>query len=179
MSHKRCRVLHRDQFSNKSYLRKNAVQKRKRQERDALLKQQAEQRKQAEKEAAEEDEDDQEPASAEKPSWQKNLDRIQMPNLLPMEYLTDASSEDEDSDVDMDDEQGPKRRKVVNVERDLARLDKGPRDERVGSTVYRVSKQVDQRLAPKARKQSQNSRDLLMKRNRTPVQPRKGFFTKA
>lgn len=74
---------------------------------------------------------------------------------------------------------GPKRRKVATVERKLTRLDRAPRDERVGSTVYRVAKKTDERLAPKSKKQTKNIKTLLLKRNRAPaVKPRSGFFKK-
>lgn len=98
------------------------------------------------------------------------------PNLLPAEFLTDSSSEDED-----DDDQGKlsarsKRRKVAGVEKQLTRASRGPRDEVVGSTLYRVAKKTDDRLAPKSSRHTQSSKDLLRRRNRTAVAARGGFF---
>lgn len=102
-----------------------------------------------------------------------------MPNLLPAEFLTDSSSEDEAEDDRSVSAGRPKRRKITAIQKSLARESRGPRDERVGSTVYRVAKKVDERMAPKLGKYAKSSRDLLLKRNRTAVKPqRSGFLVK-
>lgn len=107
----------------------------------------------------------------------KRAERMSIPNLLPEEFL-DSSSEGEEEE--MDDFAGgarPKRRRVAGVERSLKRLDRAPRDERVGSTVYRVAKGSDERLPPKSKKYAQSGKDVLMRRNRPGVRST-GFFKK-
>ncbi|KND95118.1 hypothetical protein TOPH_00545 [Tolypocladium ophioglossoides CBS 100239] len=168
-----------------------AAEKRKRQERDALLKKQAEERKQAEEEAkaataaagpAQDDDLDDAPSARQRESatrGRKRTDKVQIPKLLPAEFLTDSSSEDDGDggDADQNSSLRPKKRNVSAVERRLSRQDRGPRDERVGSTVYRVAKAADERLAPKAKKHSKRTKDVLLKRNRKGVKSRAGFFT--
>ena len=172
--------------------RQAAVQKRKRQERDALFKKQAEERKQADeakkaKEAAaaplaDEDSDDDVDAQnvdrngREFTTGKKRANKMSIPDLLPDEYLTDPSSDEEENDTASATERKPKRRRVAVVERNLTRLDRGPRDEQLGSTLYRVTKKTDDRLAPKLSKHAKSSKDVLLKRNRTAVKPRGGFF---
>lgn len=103
-----------------------------------------------------------------------------VPDLLPAEFLTDSSGEsDDEAGAGAVGRQGkPKRRKVDAVERNLTRLDKGPADATVGSTVYRVAKKTDERMAPKVKQYSKSTKELLLKRNRAPAKPRGGFFTK-
>ncbi|POR34055.1 Uncharacterized protein TPAR_05726 [Tolypocladium paradoxum] len=185
------------QTAQKAAREQAAGEKRKRQERDALLKKQAEVRKQAEEEAqaaaaasrpAQDDNDndvDDAPSTNKQTSatrGRNRTDRVQMPNLLPLEFLTDSSSEDEDEDEDGDaghtGSSRPKKRHVSAVERRLSRQDRGPRDERLGSTVYRVAKAEDERLAPKVKKHSKSTKNVLLKRHRTGVKPRAGFLAK-
>ncbi|CAM1505495.1 Fc.00g111320.m01.CDS01 [Cosmosporella sp. VM-42] len=161
-----------------------AAQKRKRQQRDALFKQQAEERKKLEDGAkamanvlSRQDEDSEsDSAQVEVTGRRRRTDKVQIPNLLPAEFLTDSSSEDEDEGSQVSAAVRPKRRKITTIERSLDREGRGPRDEMVGSTVYRVAKKVDDRIAPKLRKHAKSSRDLLLKRNRAAVKPRSGFF---
>lgn len=102
-----------------------------------------------------------------------------MPSLLPAEFLTDSSSEDEAEDDRLSTAGRSKKRKITTIERSLARESRGPRDARVGSTVYRVAKKVDERMAPKLAKHTKSSKDLLLKRNRAAVKPqRSGFLVK-
>ena len=98
-------------------------------------------------------------------------------NLLPAEFLTD-SSEDEADEIDDQPEERPRKRRVATVERSLARQERGPRDERVGSTVYRVAKKTDERMAPKLKKHAKSSKDILLKRNRSVTKQRPGFFVR-
>ncbi|KAF5009509.1 hypothetical protein FDECE_4277 [Fusarium decemcellulare] len=163
------------QAAQKAAQEEAATQKRKRRERDALFKQQAEERKKLKEESrAAEDILAQEAESGEVSSQRKRTARG--PNLLPDKYLADSSSEDEES-VDYDSAVArPRKRRVATVERNLARQDRGPKDEMVGSTVYRVTKKADERMAPKLRKHSRSSKDLLLKRNRSVAKPRSGFF---
>jgi hypothetical protein len=165
--------------------RQAAAQKRKRQERDALFKQQAEERKKTQdftKPAETQDSVSQDvagPSSNRISSGRVRGDKIQIPAILPDEFLTDSSSDEEDDHRhDLELASGPKRRKVASVERSLTRLDRGPRDETVGSTVYRVASKNDQRLAPKAKKYTKSAKDVLLRRNRTAVPSRGGFFKK-
>ncbi|KAJ3532771.1 hypothetical protein NM208_g8289 [Fusarium decemcellulare] len=165
------------QAAQKAAQEEAATQKRKRRERDALFKQQAEERKKLKEESrAAEDTLAREAESGEVSIQRKRAARG--PNLLPDKYLADSSSEDEES-VDYDSTVArPRKRRVATVERNLARQDRGPKDERVGSTVYRVTKKADERMAPKLRKHARSSKDLLLKRNRSVAKPRSGFFVK-
>ncbi|ATY60349.1 hypothetical protein A9K55_006525 [Cordyceps militaris] len=158
-----------------------AAQKRKRQERDTQLKKQAEERKKledarsspaaAESEAA----DESKSLATARPSAGRR--RSDVPALLPAEYLTDSSGEsDDDGGEGATRRSKPKRRKVATVERLLTRLDRGPQDATVGSTVYQVARTTDARLPPKANKQGRNTKALLLKRNRAPVKARRGGF---
>ncbi|KAM0436948.1 hypothetical protein ACHAPT_002663 [Fusarium lateritium] len=163
------------QAAQKAAQEQAAAQKRKRRERDTLFKQQAEERKKVEDEAkVAAPAEDPEPESVQKRQPAK------MPNLLPAEFLTDSSSEDEGGAGDQDEAAvaRPRKRRVTAVERTLARQDRGPRDERVGSTVYRVAKKVDETMAPKLRKNARSSKELLLRRNRSTTKPRSGFLVR-
>jgi U3 small nucleolar RNA-associated protein 16 len=105
------------------------------------------------------------------------VQKSDIPAVLPAEFLEDSSSEDEDEDA-ADSASGPKRRKVSGVEKRLTRLDAGPKDEVVNSTVYRVAKKTDERMAPKLKKHTKSSKDLLLKRNRPAAKSGTGFFKK-
>ncbi|KAL7946265.1 hypothetical protein V8C42DRAFT_320083 [Trichoderma barbatum] len=152
------------QAAQKAALEQAATQKRKRQQRDDLLKKQAEERKKADesKPQAEQPEARQTESGA---RGRKRAEKSQIPTVLPAEFLTDSSSEDEEDDS-TGVAAGPKRRKVSGVEKRLTRLDAGPKDEVVKSTVYRVAKKTDERLAPKLKKHTKSSKDLLLKRSR-------------
>lgn len=177
--------------------RQATAQKRRRKERDVLLKQQAQERRTAkgekklavdEKEEGDEEEGDEEgdeEDSDEQMAMSSSVGRRRSRpapravNLLPAEFLTDSSSEDEDEDEGGGADRShsrPKRRRVAGVEKRLTREARGPRDQVVGSTLYRVAEKRDERLAPKVTKLARNSKDLLRRRNRTPVAPRGGFF---
>ncbi|KAJ4140895.1 hypothetical protein NW768_000102 [Fusarium equiseti] len=169
------------QAAQKAAQEQAAAEKKKRRERDVFFKQQAEERKKleeeekekAEKEAsAEENEEEEEPA--------QSLMQQKALNLLPAELLEDSSSEDEAEmeEDDQQEEERPRKRRVATVEKDLARQNRGPKDERIGSTVYRVAKKTDQRMMPKLNKQGKNRKDDLLKRGRSAVKPRSGFFVK-
>ncbi|KAL7923900.1 hypothetical protein ACQKWADRAFT_288193 [Trichoderma austrokoningii] len=153
-----------------------ATQKRKRQLRDELLKKQAEERKKAD-DAKEEASATKSQSKKPETSGRKRVQKANIPAVLPAEFLEDSSSEDEDDDA-ADAASGPKRRKVSGVEKRLTRLDAGPKDEVVNSTVYRVAKKTDERMAPKLKKHTKSSKDLLLKRNRPAVRSGTGFFKK-
>ncbi len=163
--------------------RQATAQKRKRQERDALLKKQAEERKKMEEEARSSPASEQESKSlvAARPpkAARKRGGQVDIPDTLPAEFLTDSSG---DSGSEADDATArrskPKRRKVAAVERSLTRLDKGPRDATIGSTVYQVAKKTDGRMAPKVKQYSKSTKELLLKRQRAPAKPRGGFLAK-
>ncbi|EHK24597.1 uncharacterized protein TRIVIDRAFT_30735 [Trichoderma virens Gv29-8] len=148
-----------------------ATQKRKRQQRDELLKKQAEERKKIDEAKPQNDQ----PEARQTESGTRGRKRTEIPAVLPAEFLTDSSSEDE-ADDSTGVAAGPKRRKVAGVEKRLTRLDAGPKDEVVKSTVYRVAKKTDERLAPKLKKHSKSSKDLLLKRNRPAATSATGFF---
>ncbi|XWW97082.1 hypothetical protein V2A60_005063 [Cordyceps javanica] len=159
------------------------AQKRKRQERDALLKKQAEERKKLEDAQSSPAADEAKSLVAPRPSASRRRGgQVELPTLLPAEFLTDSSGES-----DNDDDAGArgaarrpnlKRRKVAVVERSLTRLDKGPQDATIGSTVYQVAKKTDGRMAPKVKQYSKSTKELLLRRNRVPAKPRGGFFAK-
>lgn len=95
-----------------------------------------------------------------------------MPKLLPLDLL---ESDDEDDESHEDNSGANNKRRKVDQVAALLRGPKLPRDQRVGSTVYRVEvKRGSEKLAPKAKKQSINAKEALLKRNRTP-QRRPGF----
>lgn len=176
---------------------KAAEEKRKRQQRDALLKQQASERKT--KKAVQESTDQagrrrksrslktssllgQAPNSDSESDDEDELERQAVSNTLDEQFL-DSDSEDGSPDPDAMDidsfgETRPKQRKVSAIEQSLTRLDRAPRDERVGSTVYRVEKKRDDRLAPKVRKHARGTKGALLARGRAPVKSKGGFFKK-
>lgn len=108
------------------------------------------------------------------------MEQKPVPDMLPLDYLTDSSSEDGDEDrVDSAaSRQRKRKRNVASVEKRLSRESRGPRDQVVGSTIYRVSKPLDKRLAPKANKHSKSTKQLLLKRGREPVKSRSLGFAK-
>ncbi|KAL6925032.1 hypothetical protein ACHAPO_001985 [Fusarium lateritium] len=170
------------QAAQKAAQEQAAVEKRKRRERDDRFKQQAEERKkleEQEKEKAEKEAAEQEGSDDEEESAQSLIQRSRTqkaPNLLPAEFLTDSSSEDEGEDDQ--EEERPRKRRVAAVEKELARQSRGPKDERVGSTVFRVAQKTDERMVPKTKRQTKNHMNDLLKRNRSAAKPRSGFFVK-
>jgi hypothetical protein len=176
-----------DQITDWEIYRAATAEKQKRKQRDALFKQQAEERKKeeaasatalAEATAAAEAED-QEVLEA----LASKSKAAAVPKLLPLDYLTDASSDDED-DAEEEGEKGEKKQKktredrIAAVEKGLKRKERGPRDEVVGSTVYRVMKERDERLAPKVTKYAQGQKAALLRRDRPVVKARSGFIVK-
>ncbi|RGP77740.1 u3 snorna associated [Fusarium longipes] len=167
-----------NQAAQKAAQEQAAAEKRKRRERDDRFKQQAEERKkleEQEKENAEKEASDEKEEPAESLIQRSRTQTA--PNLLPAEFLTDSSSEDEAEDDDQQEER-PRKRRVATVERQLARQNRGPKDERIGSTVFRVAQKTDERMVPKMKRQTKNHKDDLMKRNRSAVKPRSGFFVR-
>lgn len=157
--------------------RQAATQKRKRQLRDELLKKQAEERKKVDEAKEEASVTKSHSKKSEASSGRKRVQKSDIPAVLPAEFLEDSSSEDEDEDA-ADAASGPKRRKVSGVEKRLTRLDSGPKDEVVNSTVYRVAKKTDERMTPKLKKHTKSSKDLLLKRNRPAAKSGTGFIKK-
>jgi hypothetical protein len=148
-----------------------ATQKRRRQERDALFKQQATSRKSKPTSA--------EIARSDSESDSPKLIKTKVPILLPEEFLTDESEPGSDAESFGHLDGPPKRRRVANVERTLTRLDHGPADERVGSTMFSVAKkETNSRLPPKMNKNAKHRKDALLKRKRVAVQPKGKFFKK-
>ncbi len=110
----------------------------------------------------------------------KRAEKIQFPNLLPAEFLSsdDEEEQHEDEESHADESRRQKRRKVSGIERSLARQNRGPRDEAIGSTVYRVAKKTDDRIAPKVKQYTKSTKELRLKRNRVAAKPRGGFLAK-
>lgn len=161
--------------------------KRKRQERDELYKQQAEKRKRvlapdADPARPSEAAVEVEPETAGK--GRRRADKQKLPNVLPAEYLTDSSSESEDETALRRMTKKSEKPRKINFEDAARSLDKGqraPRDQVIGSTVYRVvADRADRNLAPKMHKDTHNMREALLKRTRAAVTPnkRKGFFVR-
>ncbi|KAL6802004.1 hypothetical protein J3E68DRAFT_394964 [Trichoderma sp. SZMC 28012] len=164
------------QAAQKAAQEQAASLKRKRQQRDELLKKQAEERKKAEEAAKPQNDQPEGRQTKSDARTRKRTEKSQIPTVLPAEFLTDSSSEDEDDDA-AEVAAGPKRRKVAGVEKRLTRLDAGPKDEVVKSTVYRVAKKTDERMAPKLKKHTKSSKELLLKRNRpAAAKSGTGFF---
>lgn len=108
----------------------------------------------------------------------KRLDKRSLPDVLPDDFLEAAL----DDDTDQDDEQDasrPKKPKSNTIARQMAKAEsRRPQDQRVGSTVYRVARrQEDPSLAPKAHRHSQNTKEVLLRRQR-PVARKGGFLVK-
>ncbi|KAL2017674.1 hypothetical protein VTK56DRAFT_1834 [Thermocarpiscus australiensis] len=156
-----------------------AAMKRKRQERDAFFKQQAEERKHAQQQARMEAEeaDGASPGSREPTPEPADKRKREVPKLLPLELL---ESDDEDDSLQRTSSASGqyKRRKLGAPEQSLLREPRLPRDQRMGSTVYRVvAGGGDAKLAPKVMKQSLNLKETLLRRDRV-AKPRGGFFVK-
>lgn len=165
--------------------RESARLKRKRKERDTILKEQAKTKKA--KEPAVEERAQEAPPSAQPEaegeesvqSGDKEADgtlqisrsgKLQPPAFLPQEFL---DSDEEDDDQDSPGVVGPQRKKL---RRGPGGMDKAPRDKEVGGTIYRVAKTVDVRLAPKKQKGSDGVRRRLLARHRAGVPQAKGFL---
>lgn len=105
--------------------------------------------------------------------------RLEIPDVLPPEFLeSDDEDEEEREAGNVSQPRKNKKIKFSTVEKRLAREDRAPRDERVGSTVYRVvADKRDPKLAPKLGKQSRNLKEQLLRRHRVP-QARRGFLVK-
>ncbi|WQF76339.1 Putative U3 snoRNA associated [Colletotrichum destructivum] len=171
------------QAANKAIAEQQATQKRKRQERNARLQEQAAVRKAQEDTAAaeksneggeeEEEEEEAEAAQAET-TGRRRLNKLDLPSELPAEYL-ESDSEDESGGGETD-RKPRKARKLHTAEAQIARESRGPKDEVVGTTVFRVVKKEDERLAPRAQKSSVNAKKALLARGRAPVKARKGFL---
>jgi U3 small nucleolar RNA-associated protein 16 len=141
------------------FIRQEAAVRKKRQERDAVLKKQADvaaKRRKREAEKAEKLSKKARKAEAEAKAEEANIDtekamptplisRSNIPDLLPEEYLQD---DDEDSD-ELDGSEtevvrrNPKKMKFSEL------VEKKPKDRRKGSTTYRVSEVQSRILAPK------------------------------
>ncbi|KAI0535642.1 hypothetical protein GGR58DRAFT_478600 [Xylaria digitata] len=159
-----------------------ATTKRKRQARDNLLKQQAEKRKRTKpstsgNEDASEDEEEEERNVTSKRQRRKQ----ELPDMLPAEFLTDSSEDEDDETVLKKMVKRPKKITFETAMEVLSAEGKRSQDEVVGSTRYRVlAQQGDERLAPKMDKNSRSAKEALLRRKRAPVASNKkrGFFVK-
>ncbi|TRX92413.1 hypothetical protein FHL15_006580 [Xylaria flabelliformis] len=165
-----------------------ASTKRKRQARDNLLKQQAQKRKRTKPstsgkgEDSSEDEGDKEEVEEEQKTISKRQRRTQkLPDMLPAEFLTDSSDNEDDEAALKKMVKGPQKINFETAMQVLSAEGRGPRDEVVGSTRYRVlAEQGDPRLAPKANKNSLRVKEDLLRRGRARVtlNKKRGFFVK-
>ncbi|KAJ8105366.1 hypothetical protein ONZ43_g7453 [Nemania bipapillata] len=163
-----------------------ASTKRKRQARDTLLKQQAKKRKRTEPSKQEQadlsKDDDKEEEDEGRNTKSKRQRRTQtLPDTLPAELLTDSSEDEEDETALKKMVKRPQKINFETAMQVLGAEGKGPRDEVVGSTRYRVlAEQGDQRLAPKLNRSTYRAKEALLRRGRTrvTVNKRKGFFVK-
>ncbi|KAI2471667.1 hypothetical protein F4781DRAFT_386274 [Annulohypoxylon bovei var. microspora] len=169
--------------------------KRKRQEKDSLYKQQAEKRKRlrrvievhqgkgksASKERASSEDNGVTEVETAVTGGRRRAQKFNLPTVLPAEFLTDSSSEDEDADESA--LRVVKKPKKINFETEGKR----PRDQVVGSTRYRVlAEQGGQKLAPRIQKNARASKESLLKRKRAGMVAgtgagavgKKGFFVR-
>ncbi|KAK4455858.1 hypothetical protein QBC34DRAFT_388130 [Podospora aff. communis PSN243] len=160
------------QAATKAAQKQAAAQKQRRQERDAFLKQQAEKRKSTQ---VPEDKVEEPRTRSPRPLFPEKRKR-EVPKLLPLELL-ESDDEDEANHSDSSASKGaPKRKKLVTGWVPEA---KGTRDQKVGSTVFRVvDNPGDKKLAPKAKKAAVHMREVLLKRAKAP-HAKKGFFVKS
>ena len=154
------------------FTRQATAKKRKRQERDALFKKQAQGRKRPAGPDAEEEKSTEARLDEQTPSFTgRGKRKAEIPDLLPPEFL--ESDEEDYGRAALD---APAERKPKKIKFDSSRR---PRDERVGSTVYRiVSDKTDARMPPKAHKNSRSLKEQMVARKRVP-QRKGGFFVTA
>lgn len=113
----------------------------------------------------------------------KRLDRRALPNVLPDDFLEAASDDDDDDNSDDQEDDAarrPKKPKANTVVKQMVKAEsRRPQDVRVGSTVYRVAGAGGDNpvLAPKMGKNSRNTREMLLRRQR-PVARKGGFLVK-
>ncbi|KAI0861009.1 hypothetical protein F4860DRAFT_477546 [Xylaria cubensis] len=163
-----------------------ASTKRKRQARDNLLKQQAEKRKRTKPSTSGKGEDSSEDEGNNEEEEQKTISKRQrrtqkLPDMLPAEFLTDSSDNEDDEAALKKMVKGPQKINFETAMQVLSIEGRGPRDEVVGSTRYRVlAEQGDPRLAPKANKNSLRVKEDLLRRGRARVtlNKKRGFFVK-
>ncbi|KAJ0159754.1 hypothetical protein CTA2_9171 [Colletotrichum tanaceti] len=182
------------QAANKAIAEQQATQKRKRQERNARLQEQAAVRKAQEDTAAaaaakesneggeEEGGEEETEAAPAETTGRRRLNKLDLPSELPAEYLESDSEDESDGGGGggggggETDRKPRKARKLHTAEAQITRESRGPKDEVVGTTVFRVVKKEDERLAPRAHKSSVNAKKALLARGRAPVKARKGFL---
>ncbi|KAK3375116.1 hypothetical protein B0H63DRAFT_526393 [Podospora didyma] len=162
------------QVAAKAVERQATELKRKRQERNANFREQAEERKSAQKQEASA-EGDEAPAP---PLRSAEKRKRGLPNLLPLELL--ESDDEDDAPQQLGSDTKSKKRKIgAKAEKKLAYGPRLPRDERVGSTVFRVvADRRDAKLAPKVKKQTVDLKEQLLRRTRAVSQCKGGFFVK-
>ncbi|RYP63905.1 hypothetical protein DL770_009280 [Monosporascus sp. CRB-9-2] len=163
-----------------------ALLKRKRQHRDNLFKQQAQKRKPAPKpDLASSESDTQDPEAtreaedAPATTGRQRVEKLNLPGILPAEYLTESSSEGDDEAALERAVKKPKKISFEDALQSIGKESRVPRDQVVGSTVYRVvAGQTDKNLAPKLHKNTRYVKEDMLRRRRAPVAPNKkrGFF---
>ncbi|RYP14399.1 hypothetical protein DL765_006388 [Monosporascus sp. GIB2] len=163
-----------------------ALLKRKRQNRDNLFKQQAQKRNRVPKPdltSSESDTQNQEATreaeDAPATTRRRGVERFKLPGMLPAEYLTESSSEDEDGAALKMAAKKPKKINFEDALQSIGKETRVPRDRVIGSTVYRVvAGQADKNLAPKMHKNTRYVKEDMLRRRRAPVTPneKRGFF---
>lgn len=78
--------------------------------------------------------------------------KMSLPDMLPAEYLEDT----EPQDIMALDDLPRKKAKKTKFQHPV---EKGPKDRRVGSTTYRVTKPTSSNLAPKSSKNARNVKE--------------------
>ena len=123
--------------------------------------------------------------------------RLVVPDVLPAEFLTDSDSDSDSGKpsrkktssaqqlplwhqrpkkITFDEDEAAARKRIDRVE---ARAAKGPHNERVGATVFKVVKRLeDPRAPPKAGRGGLASRLDLLARRRLPQHAKQAFFAK-
>ncbi|KAI1100387.1 hypothetical protein F4804DRAFT_319092 [Jackrogersella minutella] len=184
------------QVASEAAEKQAASLKRKRQDKDNLYKQQAERRKRArgtvevhqtkpksKDRASSTDDGVAEVETAVTAGGRRRAQRVNLPAVLPAEFLTDSSSSSSSEDEEAAEERAAKKPRKINFDDDDDDKGKRPKDRVVGATRYRVlPERGDQALAPRLRKDARASKESLLKRRRAGVVPgvagKKGFFVR-
>lgn len=115
--------------------------------------------------------------------------KLIVPDVLPAELLTDSESDGDgtgssvrkSASATRQPEGAARPSKITFPEaaRKMGREDRAPADERVGSTIFKVVKNLDDpRIPPKKKKSSLSIRMSLLARKRMPQAQNRGFFGK-
>lgn len=155
--------------------RQESVIRKKRQDRAALLKRQAETASKKRKRAEEVENKSQRETKLEDTKMDDEpegthvvqdtntktpipaVNRSDLPDLLPDEYLQDESESEDVIDPQTDVRKKPKKMKFADL------VEKKPKDRRKGLTTYRVSEVCDKNLAPKSSFHARSTKEAWLK----------------